>query len=115
VSEASLVARTFIAAALIDGKPCGGSARSLHYGALRFSHSVDLSRACNAHAGKRFSASQDSFLRRKVTTSVTTRSRIGISETPERDEIRMNLHCALRCCLSMIFSENRYALFRIVL
>jgi len=27
----------------------------------------------------------------------------------------MNRHRALGCCLSMIFSENRFALFRIML
>jgi hypothetical protein len=32
----------------------------------------------------------------------------------KRDEIGMNHHRALGCCLSMIFSENRYALFRIM-
>jgi len=33
----------------------------------------------------------------------------------KRDEIWMNRHRALASCLSMIFSENRYALFRIML
>jgi hypothetical protein len=33
----------------------------------------------------------------------------------KRDEIRMNRHRALGSCLSMIFSENRVALFRIML
>ncbi|PPQ19109.1 hypothetical protein CV770_12430 [Bradyrhizobium sp. AC87j1] len=33
----------------------------------------------------------------------------------KRDAIRMNRHRALGCCLSMIFSENRRALFRIML
>ncbi|MDH2343892.1 hypothetical protein QCM77_22525 [Bradyrhizobium sp. SSUT18] len=33
----------------------------------------------------------------------------------KRDEMRMNHHRALGCCLSMIFSENRFALFRIML
>jgi hypothetical protein len=33
----------------------------------------------------------------------------------KRDEIWMNRHRALGCCLSMIFSENRCALFRIML
>jgi len=33
----------------------------------------------------------------------------------ERDEFRMNRHRALAYCLSMIFSENRYPLFRIML
>ncbi|WP_210161416.1 hypothetical protein, partial [Bradyrhizobium liaoningense] len=33
----------------------------------------------------------------------------------KRDAIRMNRHRALGCCLSMIFSENRCALFRIML
>jgi hypothetical protein len=34
---------------------------------------------------------------------------------PERDEFRMNRHRALAYCLSMIFSENRFPLFRIML
>ena len=29
----------------------------------------------------------------------------------KRDEIKLNRHRALGLCLSMIFSENRYALF----
>jgi len=33
----------------------------------------------------------------------------------KRDEIWMNLHRAFDCCLRMIFSENRFALFRIML
>ena len=33
----------------------------------------------------------------------------------KRDEIRMNCHRALALCLSMIFSENRSTLFRIML
>jgi len=33
----------------------------------------------------------------------------------ERDEIGMNRHRALGYCLSMIFSENRGTLFRIML
>jgi hypothetical protein len=33
----------------------------------------------------------------------------------KRDEIGMNRHRALGCCLSMIFSENRFTLFRIML
>src|SRR5258708_8674627 len=33
----------------------------------------------------------------------------------ERDEFRMNRHRALAYCLSIIFSENRYPLFRIML
>ena len=32
----------------------------------------------------------------------------------DRDEISMNRHPALVLCLSMIFSENRYTLFRIM-
>jgi catechol 2,3-dioxygenase-like lactoylglutathione lyase family enzyme len=35
--------------------------------------------------------------------------------TLKRDEIGMNHHRALGCCLSMIFSENRFTLFRIML
>ncbi|VIO80983.1 hypothetical protein CI41S_76310 [Bradyrhizobium ivorense] len=33
----------------------------------------------------------------------------------KRDEIWLNYHRALVLCLSMIFSENRFALFRIML
>jgi len=33
----------------------------------------------------------------------------------KRDEIGLNHHRALASCLSMIFSENRYTLFRIML
>ncbi|MCP3394176.1 hypothetical protein NLM27_36080 [Bradyrhizobium sp. CCGB12] len=36
-------------------------------------------------------------------------------ERLKRDEIRMNRHRALGYCLSMIFSENRLTLFRIML
>ncbi|MGK0247104.1 MAG: hypothetical protein ACI9HH_005777, partial [Pseudomonadota bacterium] len=32
-----------------------------------------------------------------------------------RDDIWLNRHRALALCLSMIFSENRFALFRIML
>jgi hypothetical protein len=32
----------------------------------------------------------------------------------KRDEIGMNRHRALAYCLSMIFSENRFTLFRIM-
>jgi hypothetical protein len=34
---------------------------------------------------------------------------------PKRDEIGMNHHRALALCLSMISSENRFTLFRIML
>jgi hypothetical protein len=33
----------------------------------------------------------------------------------ERDDFSSNRHLALSFCLSMIFSENRYPLFRIML
>jgi len=33
----------------------------------------------------------------------------------KRDEIRLNRHRALGLCWSMIFSENRYTLFQIML
>jgi hypothetical protein len=33
----------------------------------------------------------------------------------KRDEIGLNRHRALALCLSMIFSENRFTLFRIML
>jgi hypothetical protein len=42
------------------------------------------------------------------------RSSAGMIEL-KRDEIWMNRHRALGCCLRMIFSENRCALFRIML
>ena len=34
---------------------------------------------------------------------------------PERDDFSLNRHLALSFCLSMIFSENRFPLFRIML
>jgi hypothetical protein len=42
---------------------------------------------------------------------------IGAQGSPllKRDEIGMNRHRALGCCLSMIFSESRFTLFRIML
>jgi hypothetical protein len=33
----------------------------------------------------------------------------------KRDELKMNRHRALALCLGMIFSENRFTLFRIML
>ncbi|MGF6310523.1 hypothetical protein ABIB82_004724 [Bradyrhizobium sp. i1.8.4] len=36
-------------------------------------------------------------------------------EPLKRDEIGLNRHRALALCLSMIFSENRFALLRIML
>jgi hypothetical protein len=39
----------------------------------------------------------------------------GEAKTLKRDEMRMNRHRALAYCLSMIFPENRFALFRIML
>ena len=39
----------------------------------------------------------------------------GAPARPERDEIELNHHRALALCLSMIFSENRFTLFRIML
>jgi hypothetical protein len=36
------------------------------------------------------------------------------SAPPKRDEFRMNRHRALALCLGMIFSENRFTLFRIM-
>jgi hypothetical protein len=39
----------------------------------------------------------------------------GAGACLKRDEIGMNHHRALGCCLSMIFSENRFTLFRIML
>jgi hypothetical protein len=40
---------------------------------------------------------------------------VNALENLKRDEIRMNRHRALGRCLSMIFPENRFALFRIML
>ena len=42
-------------------------------------------------------------------------ARTGAGERLRRDANRMNGHRALGRCLSMIFSENRCALFRIML
>jgi hypothetical protein len=39
----------------------------------------------------------------------------GWSSHLERDDFSSNRHPALSFCLSMIFSENRYPLFRIML
>ena len=40
----------------------------------------------------------------------------GLGHVPlERDDFSSNRHPALSFCLSMIFSENRYPLFRIML
>ena len=39
----------------------------------------------------------------------------GVDRTLKRDEIRLNRHRALARCLGMIFPENRFALFRIML
>jgi hypothetical protein len=38
-----------------------------------------------------------------------------LPQHPERDGVRLNRHRALGFCLSMIFSENRHTLFRIML
>jgi len=44
------------------------------------------------------------------------RSEIEAKNDPlERDDFSSNRHPALSFCLSMIFSENRYPLFRIML
>ncbi|MGN1288006.1 MAG: hypothetical protein ACI4XG_15710 [Bradyrhizobium sp.] len=43
------------------------------------------------------------------------RHRAFVDHTPKHDEIGSNRHRALAYCLSMIFSENRFALFRIML
>ncbi|NEU99065.1 hypothetical protein FNJ47_25360 [Bradyrhizobium sp. UFLA 03-164] len=42
-------------------------------------------------------------------------ARTGAAFTLKRDEIGLNHHRALAPCLSMIFSENRFTLFRIML
>ena len=56
-----------------------------------------------------------SGLVRRCIRYATLRS-IGFSERPlERDDLSSNRHPALFSCLRMIFSENRYPLFRIML
>jgi len=40
---------------------------------------------------------------------------IEINPSLKRDEMRMNHHRALGCRLSIIFSESRFAFFRIML
>jgi hypothetical protein len=47
--------------------------------------------------------------------SRATRGRDGPLSSPERDDFSSNRHPALSFCLSMIFSENRFPLFRIML
>jgi hypothetical protein len=47
--------------------------------------------------------------------SARRNSRIVACIMLKRDEIGLNRHRALAPCLSMIFSENRFALFRIML
>ncbi|WP_194457433.1 hypothetical protein [Bradyrhizobium sp. CCBAU 53421] len=42
-------------------------------------------------------------------------SRVRCLILPKRDEIGLNHHRALAPCLSMIFLENRFTLFRIML
>jgi hypothetical protein len=39
----------------------------------------------------------------------------AVEDALKRDEFKSNRHRALGYCLSMIFSENRFALFRIML
>jgi hypothetical protein len=45
----------------------------------------------------------------------TAQSSTGFGRTLERDDFSSNRHPALSFCLSMIFSENRFPLFRIML
>jgi hypothetical protein len=51
----------------------------------------------------------------KVEAAWHPRGRHAAASCLKRDEIGMNRHRALGCCLSMIFSENRFTLFRIML
>ena len=46
---------------------------------------------------------------------IITGKRRADAQALQRDEIRLNRHRALDSCLSMIFSENRFALFRIMI
>ena len=48
-------------------------------------------------------------------TALIQSSRTGVSRWLERDDFSSNRHRALSFYLSMIFSENRYPLFRIML
>jgi hypothetical protein len=57
----------------------------------------------------------DLFLRRHGESRNPDLGRSGRSAALKRDEFRMNRHRALALCLGMIFSENRFTLFRIML
>jgi hypothetical protein len=46
---------------------------------------------------------------------VFTPRQLSLENVLKRDEIKLNRHRALASCLSMIFSENRFTLFRIML
>jgi hypothetical protein len=54
---------------------------------------------------------------RQTAISCLKRRLIESSNLPpiEQDDLSSNRHPALICCLSMIFSENRFPLFRIML
>jgi hypothetical protein len=54
--------------------------------------------------------------RREADPVLGQRQQLSARRSPtKRDEIRLNHHRALDSCLSMIFSENRFTLFRIML
>jgi len=55
------------------------------------------------------------IFRKPVSTLDQVRGRLFPDHALERDELWFDRHPALAFCLSMIFSENRIPLFRIML
>jgi hypothetical protein len=79
---------------------------------LRRAYSGPASRTGPARRGR-------GKVRRRKTRRSTEQTRSdrcgrGICRSLKRDGLRLNQHRALSFCLSMIFSENRYTLFRIM-
>jgi hypothetical protein len=99
-----------------------GIHRSLRRRPRRREHSQrsDKQRACDYRA--EVNSDHDAF---DVTVGAEIREQTGqMAQKPressrdgplERDDLSSNRHPALALCLSMIFSENRYPLFRIML
>jgi len=54
-------------------------------------------------------------LTRKITGKVKLSPSSAMVRDQERDDLSSNRHRALSFCLSMIFPENRFPLFRIML
>jgi hypothetical protein len=71
---------------------------------------VQLSRTCAMSIGQNYSTE---MLERFVGRSEG--ERYASPDPLERDDLSSNRHPALSFCLSMIFSESRYTLFRIML